>query len=115
MWFYPSLCQTIFFEILSKTCCSQVICSQELNLFNLINNENDNEALPAFGPTYLHFYDNNKKNFYIGKILLEIGTEILDEKIGITRKSIIKTIPTLQEVIFIANYIRFMFIFLIIF
>ncbi|KAH8319290.1 hypothetical protein KR067_002918 [Drosophila pandora] len=74
-WVYPSVAQRLLILVLSHEHL-QWKCVAE---FELSLEEIAFKATPALGPTYLHFYDPLNPMVYVGRVLMEIRSETLQE------------------------------------
>lgn len=62
----------------------EVKSSLELNFNEMCWNVNGKYNYPAFGPSYIVFYEGINNNVFYGKILISISTEVLDQTVLLT-------------------------------
>ncbi|KAH8301129.1 hypothetical protein KR018_003081 [Drosophila ironensis] len=91
-WMYPSVAQHLLILIMSHEHL-QWKCVAE---FELSLEEIAFKGTPSLGPTYLHFYDTVNPMNYVGRILMELRSEPLEESVP-GHKLNFKTLPGLDE------------------
>lgn len=92
---FPPLCQRV--KVTLKITNSSLRGVKYLSLHSIANDQVDG-FLPTFGPTYIHFYSNDKfGQVYMGKVLMSLHTQL--QNVNIHGKSgLCKPIMPINEV-----------------